>query len=84
MSQSHSLDLIGYIHDLTEVGFTPRQAEVQAKKLSEIVEVHLATKKDVEALRQDLEIQTYKLTIRLGSMFLATASLFLAIVKFSG
>ena len=46
----HPLSQIEIVHQLTEVGFTQRQAETQAKIITEVHEHTLATKEDVKKL----------------------------------
>ena len=74
-----TFDTLQYAKKLKKAGFTEQQAEVQAEVMREQndainkwVDNSLATKRDIELIRHDLEVMsykiTYKLTIRLGSM----------------
>ncbi|OGT07843.1 MAG: hypothetical protein A2X78_03280 [Gammaproteobacteria bacterium GWE2_37_16] len=74
-----TFDTLQYAKKLKKAGFTEQQAEVQAEVMREQndainkwVDNSLATKRDIELIRHDLEVMsykiTYKLTIRLGCM----------------
>jgi cell shape-determining protein MreC len=70
-----SFDTLQYAKKLIEAGVSEQQAEIQAEALRELIDDKLATKQDIQMLRQDMmqleERMTYKLTIRLGSMIVA-------------
>lgn len=59
-----TFDTLAYSKKMKTLGFTEEQAEGQAEALAEAIGQQVATKKD-------LEIQTYKLTIRLGTMIVS-------------
>jgi regulator of replication initiation timing len=74
-----------YVKKLREVGVPEKQAEIQAEELRELIENNLATKTDLESLRERLynkikEIE-YKLTIKIGAMLVVTVTLLAAIIK---
>jgi hypothetical protein len=53
------LDTLKYAKRLQEAGFTPPQAEAQAQALWEAIEGTVATKQDLELLRQEIkELET--------------------------
>lgn len=68
-----AISIVNYIHELKEAGFTDRQSEVQARQLEQVVtEIKneaamkkdlndLATKKDLEMTKKDLELAIEKL-----------------------
>ena len=68
-----AISIVNYMHELKEAGFTDRQSEVQARQLERVViEIQneaatkkelneLATKKDLELTRRDLELAIEKL-----------------------
>jgi len=68
-----TLSIVDYIHELKEAGFTDRQAEVQAKRMEQmVIEVKadikqefqladLATRKDIEATKKDIELAKLEL-----------------------
>ena len=48
------IDTLEYSQELIAVGFTPEQAEVQAKALNKAVEKGTATKEDIALVRADI------------------------------
>ena len=75
-------DMFLYAHELKEAGFTSKQAEIQAEKLFNLIENHLATKKDIESIRKDIQLQTYKITIRFITMLFSFAITSLGLIKY--
>ncbi len=67
-----AFDTLTYAKKLEEAGFTPKQAEVQAHALADIVDERLATKEDIRDLKKDidlkLEIMRSSLIIWLGGI----------------
>mgnify|MGYP001064720688 CR=1 FL=1 len=66
------------VKKLKAVGFTDEQAEVQTRIIADLVNDQLATKQDLEKLKNEL---TYELTIRLGSMLLVGIIVVATLVK---
>ena len=56
MSEAIAFDTHRYVKRLTESGFTERQAETLADEQVALLNTNLATKSDVEALRQETKI----------------------------
>lgn len=81
-----SFDTLQYAKKLIEAGVSEKQAEIQAEALRELIDDKLATKQDIQMLRQDMmqleERMTHKLTIRLGSMIVAGIVLLGVLFKF--
>ena len=50
-----TFDTHAYVKKLQEAGFTAQQAEAQAEALRSVVDENLATKTDIEMLRQDVK-----------------------------
>ena len=50
-----TFDTHAYVKKLQEAGFTAQQAEVQAEALLAVIDENLATKSDIEMLRQDVK-----------------------------
>jgi hypothetical protein len=67
-----------YAKMLEEVGFSREQSEISVKILVEIMEEKLASKQDLQNLK--LEI-THSLTVRMGTMFIAFATVLIAVLK---
>ncbi len=80
-----AFDTLDYTKELESAGFTPEQAEVQAKALGRIVDERLATKQDIASLQRDIkeleERLTYRLTLRMGTMLAASVAAIAAPVK---
>ncbi len=55
MPDAIAFDTLAYAKKLKKVGFTEEQAEVQAEALAQIIDVRLATKHDILALRRDMK-----------------------------
>lgn len=79
-------DTLEYAKEAEQAGFTPKQAEFQARKMVILLDTSLATKNDVKLIREDLsnfksevsfkfkELE-YKLTIKLGSLVIGCSSI---------
>ena len=52
MSEAIAFDTHKFVKNLTENGFTEQQAEALAKEQGDLLDGNLATKTDIEALRQ--------------------------------
>jgi len=74
-----TFDTLAYSKKLKAVGVPPEQADVQAEALAEIIDEKLATKRDLKELEARL---TYKLTLRLGSMVVASSMATISILGF--
>jgi hypothetical protein len=82
---STAFDTLRYSKRLKEVGFTEEQAEVQAEVFAEAIETQLATKRDLQELKTDLEARIeqlgYKLTIRFGGMLVAAVTVLAVLIR---
>lgn len=68
-----AISIVNYMHELKQAGFTDRQSQVQARQLEKVFNeiqkeaatkkdlTELATKKDLELTKQDLELAIEKL-----------------------
>jgi hypothetical protein len=85
-------DTLAYAKKLIAAGFTKKQAEAQAESIAEVINDHLATKKDIEELRvatkRDIdevktEIKNVKneILIKVGGMIAASIAIIAALVK---
>lgn len=57
-----------YAKKLEEVGFAREQAEAQVQMLAEVIETNLATKRDIDDLKQEMQKMEYRLVIKLGAL----------------
>ncbi len=74
MEHAVLFDTYAYVKKLKSVGFTEEQAAVQAEALKDLIDEHLATKKDLK----ELEL---RLTVKLGAIMAAGIAAVAAIVK---
>ena len=85
MSEAIAFDTPRYVKRLTENGFTEQQAETLADEQVTLLNANLATKSDIEALRQETkaEIAALKadLTEWMSGGMVAMTGIFAAIVK---
>ena len=49
-------DTLTYANKLKEAGFTERQAQAQAEALVAVVDSNLATKQDIQSVKQEIEL----------------------------
>jgi len=79
-------DTLAYANKLKEAGFESRQAEVQAELLAEIFEERLATKQDVDALKNEMNLKFAELKVEVIKWVVgisaAQAALIISILKF--
>ena len=85
MSHAITFDTLAYAKKLIAAGVPAQQAEVQAEALIEIVDEHLATKRDLKELEMHLDLKLKELemriAIRLGAMMAASIAIVAALVK---
>ena len=78
MNNAISFDTLAYAKKLIAVGVPEKQAEVQAEALLEMVDEHLATKRDLKEME-------YKITAGIvkwvAGMLVAQAAIIAALVK---
>ena len=78
-------DTHAYVKQLTAAGVPEPQAEVHAQVLSEAVIERLATKDDLQLLRQefrgDLKDLELRITLRFGAMQVASIAIIVALIK---
>ncbi len=67
-------DTLTYAKILQDAGFTPQQAEAQAKALHAVVDDNLATKQDIVLLRRDMELRRRDIIIWLGGLIIVSAT----------
>lgn len=79
------IDTLEYSKKLKAAGVPELQAEAQAEALSKLASEELATKKDIEDLRRELQTTIreleYRLTIKAGAMTAAAVAALAAIIK---
>jgi hypothetical protein len=69
-----AFDTLAYAKKLKASGFTEEQAEVQAEAMADLVNEHLATKRDLKELEMSL-------VLRLGSIMVAGIAVIATLVK---
>ena len=71
-----------YAKKLEAVGVSRVQAETHVQIIAEIVEADLATKQDIEKLKNELVQLEYRLVIKLGTIVTISIAAMATIVKF--
>ncbi|MFC5509285.1 hypothetical protein [Bosea massiliensis] len=74
-----AFDTLGYAKALRDRGIKAADAEAMAEAARDFIMREIATRED---LRQALETQTLRLTVRMGAMMGATAGLLFAALRF--
>lgn len=69
-----TFDTLAYANKLKAVGFSEKQAEVQAEAMAELIVDHLATKQDLK----ELEL---RMVIKLGGMIIGSMTLLVILLK---
>ena len=72
-------DTLTYANKLKEAGFTERQAQAQAEALVAVVDSNLATKQDLELLRNDLKHGLKELELEFEGKFILINGQFLLV-----
>jgi hypothetical protein len=80
-----AFDTLGYARKLRDHGVPQDQAEAHAEAAREFIMAELVTKTDLNtaigSVRQEIETQTLRLTVRLGVMLVAGLSLLAAVQR---
>ena len=80
-----AFDTLGYAKKLREHGVSQDQAEAHAEAAREFIMVELVTKTDLNTaigtVRQEIEAQTLRITIRMGVMLAAGLSILAAVQR---
>ena len=74
-----AFDTLGYAKALKAGGVKAADAEAMAEAARDYIMKEIATRED---LRQALETQTLRLTVRMGAMMAATAGILFAALRF--
>ncbi|HEX5321093.1 MAG TPA: hypothetical protein VFW46_18165 [Stellaceae bacterium] len=80
-----AFDTLGYSRKLREHGVPQEQAEAHAEAAREFIMAELVTRNDLNAaigsVRQEIETQTLRLTVRMGLMLAAGLSILAALLR---
>jgi hypothetical protein len=87
-----AFDTLGYAKKLRDSGVPPEQAEAHAEAAREFIMAELVTRNDLDAantsvrqevasVRQQIETQTLRLTVRMGLMLAAGLSILAALQR---
>ena len=86
MTEAIAFDTHRFVKRLTDCGFTEQQAETLADEHVSLLNGNLATKADIEALRQEtrtaIETAKFDLLKWLVGLLIAQGGLIVALVKF--
>lgn len=79
---SITFDTLKYAKKLRQAGFSEEQAEAQASALAEAVsEIDVATKRDINDLKNEIQKLELRLTIKLGAIVAAGVAAIVALQK---
>jgi hypothetical protein len=80
-----AFDTLGYAKKLREYGVPQDQAEAHTEAAREFIMAELVTKTDLSAaiasVRQEIDTQTLRLTLRMGVMLAAGLSILAAVLR---
>jgi hypothetical protein len=80
-----AFDTLGYAKKLREHGIPQDQAEAHAEAAREFIMAELVTKSDllaaIASIRQEIDAQSLRLTIRMGVMLAAGLSILAAVLR---
>jgi len=76
-----AFDTLKYANTLKEAGVDAKQAEAQAKALSEVMEVNLKDLVTKGDLKQELTQLEQRMTIKLGGMLVVAIGAIVALTK---
>ncbi len=79
-------DTLKSVEELQEAGIPENQAKAQVRVFQQIIESDLATKRDMKELEQKLQQEMreleYRLTIKTGSMVVASTGVILGAIQY--
>ena len=90
---SVTFDTLQFVQTLTESGFDQKQAEGVAKALrnvqneteyvtkSDIKQLELTLKAEVQSIRTEMQVAEYRMTIKLGAMLGGSIALMAGVLK---
>ncbi|MCX8017667.1 MAG: CCDC90 family protein [Rhodocyclaceae bacterium] len=77
-----TFDTLKYAKKLKQAGFSEEQAEAQASALAEAVsEIDVATKRDIDNLKNELQKLELRLTLKMGALITAGIGIVAALQK---
>jgi len=93
MAHAICFDTLAYSNKLKEAGIPSKQAEIQAELLAEIFEERIATKQDIDTLKNEMKVEFSKVDIKFAELKVevikwvvgisaAQAALIISILKF--
>jgi hypothetical protein len=79
---SITFDTLKFSDTLKASGVPPAQAEAEARALAAAIsEVDVATKRDIDDLRKDMQAMELRLTVKLGAIIAASAGIIIAVLR---
>lgn len=77
-----TFDTLKFADTLKAAGVPDKQAEAEARAVAAAIgEVDVATKRDIEDLRKDMQAMELRLTIKLGTLIATSIAIVAALVK---
>ena len=80
MGHALAIDTLDYARKLIDAGVPEKQAEVQARVLTEIVESSLATKRDIKELELKIELKIEQIKSSLTKWIIGTFLTLLGVI----
>ena len=81
MSEAIAFDTHRFVKNLTESGFTEKQAEALANEQVHLLNSNLATKADIMAIKADIQAAKVELLKWIVTAIIAQAGLVVALIK---
>jgi len=79
---SITFDTLKFSDTLKASGVPPAQAEAEARALAAAIsEVDVATKRDIDDLRKEMQAMELRLTVKLGALIAAAAGIIIAVLR---
>jgi len=77
-----TFDTLKFSDTLKASGVPAAQAEAEARALAAAIsEVDVATRRDIDDLRKDMQAMELRLTIKLGAVIVATAGIIIGVLR---
>ena len=78
-----TFDTLKFANTLKQAGVPDKQAEAEARAVADAIgEVDVATKRDIEDLKREMQAMELRLTVKLGSFLALAVGLIAALIKF--
>ncbi len=77
-----TFDTLKFSDTLKQAGVPPAQAEAEARAFATAIgEVDVATKRDIDDLRKEMQAMELRLTVKLGTFIAVAVGILIAVVR---